>query len=480
MAFTATAAFACLSTSKAFVPTGREIRAASQLRHQKAAIASEVLPNSVAGSEVPASAGPGVGLGLAVIGSAAVAAVALRKDAPPTVQGKRSKRNMVSVRAFETERGVQAPAGFWDPAGFAANYADSSLRAFESELGVQAPVGFFDPFGLTKDGDIEAFKRRRETELKNGRVAMIACMGYIAPEAGPKFPGYLAPSMDLKFSDVPNGLAALSKVPAVGWMQIIAFIGLIEKGFYVYDPTRAPGDYANGGVLGVPNGSRMVDGDARTRKLNSELANGRLAMMAIIGMLFQDGLTGSAWGDWANYTDSPLRAFENELGVQAPVGFWDPLGLSKDGDVEVFKRRREAELKNGRVAMFAAMGYIVPEYFRFPGYLSPTESIKFADVPNGLAAISKVPFLGWVQWLIFCGLIDFGLYRSDPSRDPGDYENAGILGVPNASGPMADAEGRKRKLNSELANGRLAMVAITGMLFQNGTLGTTGPEMWGF
>ena len=33
-------------------------------------------------------------------------------------------------------------------------------------------------------------------------------------------------------------------------------------------------------------------------------------------MFFQDGLTGSAWGDWANYTESPLRAFENELGVQ--------------------------------------------------------------------------------------------------------------------------------------------------------------------
>ena len=28
-------------------------------------------------------------------------------------------------------------------------------------------------------------------------------------------------------------------------------------------------------------------------------------------------VVGSAWGDWANYVDSPLRAFENELGVQA-------------------------------------------------------------------------------------------------------------------------------------------------------------------
>ena len=30
---------------------------------------------------------------------------------------------------------------------------------------------------------------------------------------------------------------------------------------------------------------------------------------------------------------------------QAPVGFWDPLGLSSDGDAAVFARRREVELK---------------------------------------------------------------------------------------------------------------------------------------
>ena len=36
-------------------------------------------------------------------------------------------------------------------------------------------------------------------------------------------------------------------------------------------------------------------------------------------------------------------------------------------------RRDQSELKNGRVAMYATMGYILPEYFRFPGYLSPTE-----------------------------------------------------------------------------------------------------------
>ena len=30
---------------------------------------------------------------------------------------------------------------------------------------------------------------------------------------------------------------------------------------------------------------------------------------------------------------------------------------------------------------------------KFPGYLSPSAGLKFADVPNGLAAISKAHFL---------------------------------------------------------------------------------------
>merc|ERR1712032_587482 len=146
----------------------------------------------------------------------------------------------------------------------------------------------------------------------------------------------------------------------------------------------APGDF----------GWKLItssDPEAKRKKLAAEIANGRLAMMAIIGMFFQDGLTGSAWGDWSVYTASPLRAFESELGVQDPVGFWDPLGLATDGNVQTFNRRRTIEFKHGRVSMLACMGYITPEYTKFPGFLSPSQRLKFSDIPNGLAAISKVP-----------------------------------------------------------------------------------------
>ncbi|KAL9970055.1 hypothetical protein ACROYT_G022369 [Oculina patagonica] len=333
------------------------------------------------------------------------------------------------------------------------------MMAFENELGVQAPVGFWDPAGLSSDGSVEDFKRRRQTELKHGRISMLATMGYITPEITGKFPGYLSPSAGLKFADVPNGLAAISKVPAAGWGQILAYMAFCEV-----SQDQSAGTPAAAGDFGWKL-ITSTDPEVKKTKLNAELANGRLAMMAIIGMFFQDGLTGSAWGDWANYTASPLRAFENELGVQAPVGFWDPAGLSADGGVAAFKRRRSAELKHGRISMMATMGDIslqkslascaglsnlsnfrfcaadtlqVPRHDLFkvvagrlcvckafqlrPGYLSPSAGLKFADIPNGLAAVSKVPVAGWAQIAAYFGFVEFSSGFDDyKTGTPGDY-----------------------------------------------------------
>merc|ERR1719418_217137 len=344
-----------------------------------------------------------------------------------------------------------------------ANYTNSPLRAFENELGVQAPVGFFDPIGFAKDGDEFSFRRRRSVEIKHGRICMLATMGYITPEITGKFPGFLSPSEGLKFADVPNGLAAISKVPFTGWVQMIAYAGFTEaKANYDEDVKNTPGDMG-----WKPPLLATEDPDTKTRRLNAELANGRLAMMAIIGMFFQDGLTGSAWGDWANYTDSPLRAFENELGVQEPVGFWDPLGLSADGDAATFLRRRETEIKHGRISMLATMGYITPELTgKFPGVLSKSEGVSFDDIPNGLGAISKVPALGWGQIVLYCAAVE-GAGANNRGDGPGEFGWKVLT--------SSDPEEKKKKLAAEIANGRLAMMAIIGMFFQDGLTGSA----WG-
>jgi len=340
-----------------------------------------------------------------------------------------------------------------------ANYTESPLRAFENELGVQEPVGFWDPLGLAADGDSATFMRRRETEIKHGRVCMLATMGYITPELTGKFPGMLSPSQGLTFDSIPNGLGAISKVPGLGWGQIVLYCAAVEAAG-ANNRGDAPGDF----------GWKLItssDPEAKRKKLAAEIANVRLAMMAIIGMFFQDGLTGSAWGDWSVYTASPLRAFESELGVQDPVGFWDPLGLSTDGNLQTFNRRRAIEFKHGRISMLACMGYITPEYTKFPGFLSPSQSLKFSDVPNGLAAISKVPALGWVQIFCFIGFME--------GRDglKWDNESRGDIGWKVITSD--DPEVLKQKRAAELANGRLAMMAIIGMFFQDGLTGSA----WG-
>ena len=98
-------------------------------------------------------------------------------------------------------------------------------------------------------------------------------------------------------------------------------------------------------------------------------------------------------------------SYENELGVIAPTGFFDPLGLSSNIDQATFDQYRESELKHGRVAQLAVIGYIVPEVFRFPGEIAP--GLKFADVPNGVAAINAIPALGWAQMFFLIGAVDY-------------------------------------------------------------------------
>ena len=44
------------------------------------------------------------------------------------------------------------------------------------------------------------------------------------------------------------------------------------------------------------------------------------------------------------------------------TNFWDPAGFTADGSVENFKRRRQTELKHGRISMLATMGSLPSDF----------------------------------------------------------------------------------------------------------------------
>lgn len=123
------------------------------------------------------------------------------------------------------------------------------------------------------------------------------------------------------------------------------------------------------------------------------------------------------------------------------------------------------ELKHGRVAMAAFTGYIVQENFKFPGYLSTTDDIKFEDVPNGLNALTVVPGIGWAQIVMVIGWLEVGPFLESKSEVAGDF------GWPYFGRKISDPVEKEKKLNIELNNGRAAMFGIMGLLMQDAVNG---------
>lgn len=71
--------------------------------------------------------------------------------------------------------------------------------------------------------------------------------------------------------------------------------------------------------------------------------------------------------------------------------------------------------------MLGVLGYVVPEFYRFPFDIAP--GLPCSEVPNGVAAIEAIPALGWMQIFFaigatdyygFLGDFDFGKLNLDP------------------------------------------------------------------
>merc|ERR1719247_341690 len=151
----------------------------------------------------------------------------------------------------------------------------------------------------------------------------------------------------------------------------------------------------------------------------------------------------------------------NDIGVTPPLGLFDPLGFLSRGP-EVYRRYQEIEIKHGRLSMAACLGVIVTEAgIRFPGYLSISQDITFADVPGTLdGAYFGVPLVGWVQIMALIAALDIAVFRQDPAYPAGDVvQDLSIEWV-----RYDDPEVKAFKLNAERNNGRAAMFGILGMI----------------
>ena len=153
--------------------------------------------------------------------------------------------------------------------------------------GDMPPVGYFDPLKLTsKDGVSEqSIKLIRESELAHGRVAMLAAT--VMP--------FLELVQDDKLAiNCLSGQTALMQLPF--WLGLLAYEGKRLTvgwenpfGSNASAPFTLKKDYQPGNVLGFDMSK------VKTSTLNSELANGRLAMIAAMHMLTYEYYTGHSF-----------------------------------------------------------------------------------------------------------------------------------------------------------------------------------------
>merc|ERR1711985_69543 len=159
--------------------------------------------------------------------------------------------------------------------------------------GVTAPMNFFDPLGFISTSPTTGGKLLfyREVELKHGRVAMLASLGFLVGEQfHPLFGGDI---------DVPSYFAFQQTPLETFWPAVVAAIAIPEifSVFTFQDPSKGEmwamkEDHVPGDLGFDPLGLKPTDPKELKAMQAKELNNGRLAMIAAAGMIAQEIATG--------------------------------------------------------------------------------------------------------------------------------------------------------------------------------------------
>ena len=152
----------------------------------------------------------------------------------------------------------------------------------------------------------------RHSEIKHGRIAMFAFVGYIVHANGIKFPW--AMQMDgTPFPSETNPPALWDAISVDAKWQIFSLIAFLEFWSELSTPNHKhymkggkPGDFPDfvSGPEGIPHPvpfnyydpfklSKNKSEESKARGLKAEINNGRLAMIGILGFLQEQTLPGS-------------------------------------------------------------------------------------------------------------------------------------------------------------------------------------------
>jgi hypothetical protein len=196
-------------------------------------------------------------------------------------------------------------------------------------------LGFFDPLGLASQSfwdttPEETIGFLRESEIKHGRIAMFAFVGYIVHANGIHFPW--AMQLDgTPFPSVSNAPEAWDSISEAAKYQIFGFIGFLE----VWREVMADKHYMKGGKPGefppfdakyIPGGAlnlydpfgwrKNLSEEAKANGLVKEINNGRLAMIGILGFLSEGKMEGSVpalKGIIPTYSGEPMAPFAESI-----------------------------------------------------------------------------------------------------------------------------------------------------------------------
>jgi len=176
-------------------------------------------------------------------------------------------------------------------------------------------------------------------------------------------------------------------------------------------------------------------------------------------------------------SSSALKVSEVSLpGALPPVGFFDPLGFAEKANDATLLRYREAEVTHGRVAMLAAVGFLVGEKVEGSSFLFDAQVSGPA-----ITHLNQVPTAFWIILLISIGAAE--QYRAVAAfEDPKDVPigQQGLMRADHFPGDIGfdplglkpeDPEEFEKMVTKELQNGRLAMLAAAGFMAQELTDG---------